>query len=113
MSNEDIHEIKREKWGHFFDRLSKDHEGKQVSMEAYGPGTNPHREIRSRALVGITYEAKTDSIEFIFGAEAEDHISHTVQHPTHVWVRREPTGDVLDVRSDDGLTFLLRLSTLD
>jgi hypothetical protein len=113
MSSEDTHEIERAKWSHFFDRLSKDHEGKHVSMEAYGPGTNPHREIRSLPLVGITFEPKSDSIEFILGAEADNHISHTVNRPTHVWVRREPSGNVLDVRSEDGLTFLLRLSTID
>jgi hypothetical protein len=112
MSNADIREVERDKWAHFLDRLSKDHEGKHVSMEAYGPGTNPHRELRSLPLVGITYEPKGDSIEFIFGTEPAQHVSHTVNHPTHIWVRREATGEVLDVRSDDGLTFLLRLSSL-
>jgi hypothetical protein len=113
MSDSDIHEINREQWVHFFDKLSKDHEGKPVSMDAYGPGTNPHREVRRLPLTGITYEPRSDSIEFILGTERDDHLTHTVYKPTHVWVRRETSGDVLDVRAEDGLTFLLRLSTID
>lgn len=107
----DIREINRENWGHFFDDFSKRHSGKKINVEAYGPGTNPHHEIHSLPFVGIVYEPKSEgAIEILVGTDPANHVSHTVTNPIHVWVRPDENGDVLEVRSDDGVTCLLRFA---
>ena len=106
----DIKEIHQDRWGHFFDDFSKQHAGKKINVEAYGPGTNPHREINSLPFVGIVYEPKSNDIEIIVGTEPANHVSHTITNPIHVWVRPDEIGDILEVRSDDGVTCLLRFA---
>ena len=109
--NMDIREIDREEWGRFFDDFSKRHAGRKINVEAYGPGTNPHHEIRALPFVGIVYEPKSEgAIEIIVGADPENHVSHTVIDPIHVWVRAEEAGDIVEIRSDDGVTCLLRFA---
>lgn len=111
----DIHEVAQEKWADFLDKFSKDHAGRHVTVEAYGPGTNPHTESRALPFVGVTYEPKSQDIEIQLGMEAKNHVSHTVTKPTHVWVRThtEEGGDILEIRSADGVMILLRLAPAD
>jgi hypothetical protein len=108
----DIREIARAQWSEFFNRYSRDHTGKQVTIEAYGPGTNPHEEARALPFAGITYEPKSSDIQILLGTKDNDLLSQTVIHPTHVWVRPGEAGlpDIVEIRSQDGITFLLRIS---
>jgi len=107
----DITEVPREKWGHFFDEFTRKHAGKRINVDFYGPGTSPHREIHSLPFVGIVYEPKSSDIEIAVGTEAADHVSHTVNDPIHVWVKEDEHGDIVEVRSDDGVTSLLRFAS--
>ncbi len=110
MSSE-IQEIGRDRWAAFFDGFTKQHAGRKIDVEAYGPGTNPHHEIRGLPFVGIVYEDRGQgSIEVLLGTEAENHVSHTVAAPIHVWARPEEAGDIVEIRADDGVTCLLRFA---
>lgn len=108
--SEDIQEIARDQWSSFCTQFTKEHAGKSVRVEVFGPGTNPHNETQSSTFVGITFEPKSDDIEISLGMEAADHVSHTVTSPAHLWVRPGSPGDIIDLKSADGITYLLHLS---
>jgi hypothetical protein len=106
----EIHEIKRDTWAEYFDHFTKRHQGIAVLVETYGPGTVSPTDPKSLPLAGITYEPKGDSLEILLGTKPDDHISHTVTHPSHIWSHPNVNGDVLEVRSSGGITFLLRFA---
>jgi len=108
----EIQEISRDLWVDYFNGLSKSHAERPVAIEAYGPGTFNHHVTVALPFAGTTYEQKEDTIEIIQGLTKNNLVSHTVAKPTHIWFHSDVTDvtDVVEIRSGDGVTFLLRFS---
>jgi hypothetical protein len=106
-------EIPKNEWTKFFDSFSRKHEGWLVNLEIFGPEIGAQVEQRQMALEGITDECDEvggNTIMIMTGAEPDDHITHSITHPTAVSLEQTDEGaDVaLAIKSDDGTTTLLR-----
>jgi hypothetical protein len=91
-------ELNRDQWPEFFDAFSRDYQGHPVTLDLPEPHTLGTIETIARDLpfVGITAEPHADggvkSIEIVLGTAPENHLVHTVNLPTHVFVGRDVHG---------------------
>lgn len=106
-------EIPKNEWTPFFDSFSRQHEGWLVRLEIFGPEIGAQVEQRQLALEGIAHEAdevKGNTIMIMIGVKPDDHITHSISHPTAVSLEQTDEGAdaALAIKSDDGTTTLLR-----
>ena len=106
-------EIPKNEWPAFFDSFSRQHEGWLVTLEILGAEVGAQVEERELAFEGIVDEwdeAQLNKIAIMIGAKPDDHITHSIRHPTQVSLEQTDEGaDVaLAIRSADGVTALLR-----
>ena len=106
-------EIPKNEWTPFFDSFSRKHEGWLVSLEIFGLEIGAQVEQRQTALEGITHESdevEGDTIMIMIGVKPDDHITHSITHPTAVSLEQTDEGAdaALAIKSDDGTTTLLR-----
>ena len=106
-------EIPKKEWTEFFDNFSRKHEGWLVSLEVFGPEIGAQVEERQLALEGITAawdEPQGNTIMIMIGVKPDDHITHSITHPTEVSLEQTDEGAdaALAIKSRDGLTTLLR-----
>jgi hypothetical protein len=109
-----VEQIPQEEWLEFLDDFSLKHEDEVATLEAYGPGTGDHVAAVSLPLMGVSadeHDGELGGISIALGAEAGDHLTHTITQPTEVWLQTDESeeSEVLDIRSSDGTTTLLRL----
>jgi hypothetical protein len=109
-------EIPREEWNEFFDSFSRQHEGWLVTLEVLGHEIGAQVEEHDLSFGGIANEwdeIHGNQIVIMLGSKPHDHISHSIDGPTHVFLEQTDEGaDVaLSVRSGDGITALLRFRT--
>ena len=106
-------EIQKKEWTEFFDSFSRKHEGWLVSLEMFGPEIGAQVEERNLALEGITdewNETEGNTIMIMTGVKPDDHITHSIAHPTQVSLEQTDEGAdaALAIKSGDGVTTLLR-----
>jgi|SRR5678815_2647408 len=106
-------EIPKTEWTGFFDTFSRKHEGWLVNLEIFGLEIGAQVEERELALEGITAdwnETEGNTITIMTGAKPDDHITHSISHPTQVSLEQtdEEVDAVLAITSGDGVTTLLR-----
>lgn len=105
-------EVKRNEWTSFFDVFSKQHEGWIASLEVLGDEVGAQAEAVELPFEGISVNAKDEpqSLVINLGRTAEDHVSHTVERPQHVWLRQTEEGanDSLEIVEEDNQKTLLR-----
>jgi hypothetical protein len=106
-------EIPKNEWTGFFDSFSRKHEGWLVNLEIFGPEIGAQVEQRDLALEGITDEwdeVAGNTIMIMTGAKPDNHVTHSITHPTAVSLEQTDEGaDVaLAIKSNDGTTTLLR-----
>ena len=106
-------EIPKNEWTGFFDSFSRKHEGWLVTVEIFGSEIGAQVEQREVALEGITDEwdaVEGNTIMIMTGAEPEDHMTHSITHPTAVSLEQTDEGAdaALAIKSNDGTTTLLR-----
>ena len=106
-------EIPQNEWSGFFDSFSRKHEGSLVKLEIFGPEIGAQVEERELALEGITDEwdeTEGNTIMIMTGVKPDDHITHSINHPTQVSLEQtdEGTDAALAIKSADGITTLLR-----
>src|SRR5215470_5430995 len=105
-------EIPRNQWHEFFNRFSRQHEGWLVTLEVFNPDFGAQEEVRNLPLEGITIaeDDNTGAIAISAGKASDDHLTHTVVAPLHVWIEKTPQGaDVaLEIESKDDTKTLLR-----
>lgn len=106
-------EIPKPEWTGFFDSFSRKHEGWLVNLEIFGPEIGAQVEQRDLALEGITDEwdeVEGNTIMIMTGAKPDDHITHSIAHPTAVSLEQTDEGAdaALAIKSNDGTTTLLR-----
>ncbi len=105
-------EINHADWSDFLDEFSREHMGTPVRIEVLGSDVGAQVEADNLPLVGISTEAKQDTIWVSVARAADDHITHGVQQATHVRVEQTEAGDVqaLQIQSKSGVTTLVRLT---
>ena len=106
-------EIPRENWNSFFDTFSRQHEGWLATLEVLGRDLGAQEEAHELPLEGVSISSGTNEAETIaisIGKTPENHISHTVLKPTHVWIEQTQDGAdaVLEIESEDDSKTLLR-----
>jgi hypothetical protein len=111
-------EIPRDEWTTFLDIFSQQHEGWLSTVEILGADIGAQEEVHDLPLEGIT-AAPTDSppetIAISLGKDPEDHVTHTINKPTRVWLEQTSEGAnaALEIESADEVKTLLRFrSTL-
>ena len=105
-------EVTRKEWTSFFNTFSKQHEGWIASLEILGEEVGAQTEAAELPLEGISFnaEGEAESLIINFGKTAEDHVSHTVERPRHVWLRETAEGahDSLEIEQAGNQKTLLR-----
>ncbi len=104
-------QIERSSWKQFLEGFSRSHEGRPVTVKAFGPGTGDHHEARELPFSG--FEAETEGagkIIVMLGTEKSDHVSHSVNAPVQVWHKSGPDepDEVVELRSDDGVALVIK-----
>ena len=106
-------EIPRKEWNNFFDTFSRQHEGWLATLEVFGPEIGAQEEARELPLEGVSIASGTDEPETIaisIGKSPEDHLSHTIVEPAHVWLEQTEEGAnaALEIESENEIKTLLR-----
>jgi len=106
-------EIPREEWNNFFDVFSRQHEGWLATLEVFSTDVGAQEEARELPLEGISITSGHDGANAIvinLGKTPEDHITHTITAPEHVWVQQTPEGAnaALEIESEAQTKTLLR-----
>lgn len=109
------HEIPSEQWGPFLDKITRRHEGQQVSIEIEGADLGAQPQARGMRLIGITFDPKEaigQEIDVIVRNDAEVHLMHAIPHPSHLWIAQTEQGQdrALQVQSAEGPTTLVRFN---
>lgn len=105
-------EIPINEWTGFFDNFSRKHAGWLVNLEIFGPEIGAQVQQRHLALGGITDEwdeVEGNTITIMTGLKPDDHITHSITHPTAVSLEQTDEGAdaALAIKSSDGMTTLL------
>ena len=106
-------EIPRHEWNNFFDSFSHQHDGWLATLEVLGSDVGAQEEAHELPLEGVSVASETKtakSITISLGRTAEDHISHTITKPEHVWLEKTDDGAdaALEIESEDEPKTLLR-----
>ena len=106
-------EIPRENWNSFFLTFSRKHEGWLATLEVLGRDFGAKKEAHELPLEGVSISSGTNEAETIaisIGKTPENHISHMVLKPAHVWIEQTQDGAdaALEIESEDDSKTLLR-----
>ena len=106
-------EIPREEWSKFFDVFSRQHEGWLATLEIFAPDVGAQMEAHELPLEGISIASGgsvADAIAISLGKNAEDHVTHTITKPEHVWLEQTSGGAnaALEIESENQTKSLLR-----
>jgi hypothetical protein len=106
-------EIPRKDWSKFFDVFSRQHEGWLATLEIFAPDVGAQEEAHELPLWGISIASGRngpDAIAINLGKTAEDHVTHTITKPEHVWLEQTSGGAnaALEIESENQTKSLLR-----
>jgi hypothetical protein len=106
-------EIPHDEWRSFFDVFSRQHEGWLATLEIFGPEIGAQEEAHQLPLEGVTIasgDTEPEAISISLGKTPEDHVSHTVVEPAHVWLEQTTDGAnaALEIESANEVKTLLR-----
>jgi hypothetical protein len=105
-------EIPRNDWNNFFNVFSKQHEGWLATLEVFAPDIGAQEEAREMPLEGISLasEGSVDAIAISLGKTPENHLTHTITKPEHVWLDQTSEGAnaALEIESENQNKTLLR-----
>ena len=105
--------IPREDWNNFFDVFSRQHEGWLATLEIFASDIGAQEEAHELPLEGISIASGgngADAIAINLGKTPEDHVTHTITKPEHVWLEQTSGGAdaALEIDSDNQTKTLLR-----
>lgn len=106
-------QIERGHWKQFLEDFSRSHEGRAVSVKAFGPGTGDHQEARELPFAGFEAEIEgAGHIIVMLGTDKNDHASHSVNAPVQVWHKsgHDEPDEVVELRSEDGVALIIKFS---
>jgi len=106
-------EIPREEWNTFFETFSRTHDGWLATLEIFGADIGAQEEAHELPLDGVSIAAESGgskTIAISLGKAPDDHVSHLVDKPTHVWLEQTAEGAnaALEIESEDESKTLLR-----
>ena len=104
-------EIPRAEWPAFLDSFSRQHEGWLATLEVLSNESGAQEEAHELPLEGITSTFKEgETIAISLGNAPEDHITHVIAEPTHVWLEQTAQGanEALQIESANAVKTLLR-----
>ncbi len=106
-------EIPRDQWTPFLNQFSRQHEGWLVTLEVFAPDVGAQEEASDLPLAGITIASGANEPETIainVGKSPEDHVTHTINGPEHLWLEQTPEGAdaALEIESEGETKTLLR-----
>jgi hypothetical protein len=106
-------EIPREEWTNFFEGFSRQHEGWLATLEIFAPDVGAQRQARDLPLEGVSISSSADSpnsIAINLGNDPENHVTHTIAQPEHVWIETTSQGAnlALEIESENQTKTLLR-----
>jgi hypothetical protein len=111
-------ELHPDEWPAFFDAFGREYQGRAATLDLPEPHTLGTIEAIARdlPLVGITAEpheagGRPKSIEIVLGTAPDNHLVHTVNLPTRVFVGQDAHGvdDVIVIRAERDPTIRLDL----
>ena len=105
-------EVKRNEWTSFFNTFSRQHAGWFASLEILGDEVGAQKEVVELPFKGISFNAEdeAESLIITFGKTADDHVSHTIERPRHIWLKETAEGahDSLEIEEEGNRKTLLR-----
>ncbi|MGH9874786.1 MAG: DUF5335 family protein [Pyrinomonadaceae bacterium] len=106
-------EIPRNEWTSFFDTFNQQHQGWLATLEVFGPEVGAQEEAHDLPLEGVTLASDGSELEAIaisLGTTPEDHLSHTVVSPSHVWFEQNAqiANGALEIEAADDTKTLVR-----
>lgn len=101
-------EIPRDDWSSFFDMFSRQHDGWLATVEVFSSELGAQEEAHELPLEGVTLD--TETVAITLGKTPEDHITHTISEPEHVWIEQTNEGAdaALEIESKDDSKVLIR-----
>jgi len=102
--------IPSDQWISFLNSFSKQHEGWLVTLEVLDPELGAQTEASELPLEGISGSTAPKTISISLGDAPSNHLTHTVNSPTQLWLSRTSQGadEALEIESIDGAKTLLR-----
>lgn len=85
-------EIAQSDWAQFFNNFSRQHEGWMVTLEMFGSGIGAQIEDGDLGFEGIVADANGKEIAVMIGTKADEHVTHTIEHPKSVKVEQTDEG---------------------
>src|SRR5467141_3584815 len=88
-------EIPHEDWPNFFDVFSRQHEGWLATLEIFAPDVGAQEEAHELPLEGISIASgdnEAGAVAISLGKTPEDHVTHTITKPEHVWPNQTSEG---------------------
>jgi hypothetical protein len=105
-------EIPRQEWNNFFDLFSRQHEGWLATLEVFGPDIGAQEQAHEMPLEGVSIASENNPTEIAInlGKTPEDHVTHTITKPEHVWLEQTSEGAnaALEIESENQTKTLLR-----
>ena len=110
-------EIPKDKWRAFFDGFSREHEGWLATLEVFGADVGAQEEAHELSFEGISLNADQgdqESLVISVGKSGEDHVSHMIDDPQHVWLQQSTGGtdSALEIEGRDDSKTLVRLRSV-
>lgn len=102
-------EIPRSEWNSFFNAFSREHEGWLASLQVVGAEVGAQEEAHELPLEGISISDDRESaIDISLGGTPDDHITHSITEPKHVWVERTSSGadESIEIEGSETKTLL-------
>ncbi len=104
-------EIPREQWGSFFNTFSQQHEGWLATLELFSPEIGAQEEAHELTFEGISVnsdEGERETVIISLAQTTEDHLTHTIDQPTRVWLQQTTEGAdaSVEIEADDSKTLL-------
>lgn len=87
--------INATEWKTFADHFSKQYDGWSASLEMRESDGNVETEVDDRPFRGVIFENRDghEAVILTFGDDADEHLSHTVEHPRELAVFDREDGE--------------------
>ena len=111
-------EIPREQWRSFFNSFSQQHEGWLATLELFSLEIGAQEEAHELPFEGISInsnESEKESVIISLAQTSEDHLTHTIDDPTRVWLQQttEFADASVEIEADNSKTLLRFRSPFD
>ncbi len=105
-------DIPRDQWRKFCDDFSRQHRGRPATIEVLGDAVGAQEEVHKQPFEGISADEKDgeNRIEVMIGSRPANHMTHIINHPSHLRVEEQERGkprEVLQIEAEGQPTTLV------